>query len=123
MKCIIAGSRSITDYKILQDEVKKSGFDITEIVSGNASGVDKLGEQYAREHKILLKVMPAKWGKHGRSAGHIRNREMAEYVGKEGGLILIYDGKSPGSTSMLNIAKSLGLKIHVRIVDAKSTST
>ena len=43
MKVIIAGSRNFTDYKVLQDAIKNSGFKITEVVSGGAKGVDSLG--------------------------------------------------------------------------------
>jgi predicted Rossmann fold nucleotide-binding protein DprA/Smf involved in DNA uptake len=115
-KIIIAGSRIITNYQFVVDAVKESGFTLTEIVSGNARGVDSLGEQYARENKIFLKIMPAQWRKHGKSAGYKRNVEMAEYVGKEGALILVWDGKSAGSGHMLNIAKEKGLKVYEKII-------
>ncbi len=38
MKTIIAGSRSITDMSIVTDAIAKSGFDITTVISGMASG-------------------------------------------------------------------------------------
>ena len=40
MKTIIAGSRTIVDYQALLDAVVDSNFDITEVVSGGARGVD-----------------------------------------------------------------------------------
>lgn len=46
MRTIIAGSRSITDYALIQKAVSESGFEITEVVSGGAIGVDRLGERW-----------------------------------------------------------------------------
>ena len=53
MKLIVAGGRDFTDYKLLKETL--DGFqqeygNITEVVSGTAKGVDKLGEQYANEN-------------------------------------------------------------------------
>jgi hypothetical protein len=44
-------------------------------------------------------------GKHGRSAGPKRNRKMAEY---SDALLLIWDGESPGSSSMKKAMIALG---------------
>lgn len=110
MKVIIAGSRSITEYSIIKQAVEESGFSITEIVSGMAKGVDKLGEQYANEKSILLKQFPADWSK-GRHAGFTRNVQMAEYADA---LIAIWDGQSKGTAHMINIARGLKLKIFIK---------
>jgi predicted Rossmann fold nucleotide-binding protein DprA/Smf involved in DNA uptake len=61
MKTIIAGSRDITDYALVVRAVVESKFCITEVVSGTASGVDKLGERYALEKGIAIKSFPAAW--------------------------------------------------------------
>ena len=45
MKVIIAGSRGITDGRLVSAAVAASGFDITEVVSGTCHGVDQLGER------------------------------------------------------------------------------
>ena len=44
MKVIIAGSRDIIDYQLVVDTIKESNFIITEVVCGEASGVDSLGK-------------------------------------------------------------------------------
>jgi hypothetical protein len=108
MKVIIAGSRTITDYQLVEDAVSESGLKITEVVSGRAQGVDTLGEVWAARHSVPVKPFPADWNTHGKSAGPIRNRQMAEYADA---LILIWDGKSRGSFNMLQTARSCGLKI------------
>lgn len=98
MKVIIAGSRNIDDYKLVVDTITKSGYDITEVVSGCATGVDRLGEQWARTNNIPITEMPADWNRYGRSAGPYRNRAMAEYADAA---IVIWDGKSRGSRNMI----------------------
>lgn len=44
MKVVIAGSRTILDSSVIAEAIDKSGFEITEIVSGGAQGVDRLAE-------------------------------------------------------------------------------
>lgn len=100
MKVIIAGSRTITDYKLVKEFVDKQELDITEIVCGKASGVDSLGEKYALEKNIPVKYFPADWNAYGKSAGYKRNLQMGEYGDL---LILIWDGKSKGSKLMKDI--------------------
>ena len=83
MKVIIAGSRTITDHMFAEDAmgafIKEHG-KITEIVSGGARGADQLGEELAHFYMIPLKRFPADWDAHGKAAGPIRNRQMAEYA-------------------------------------------
>lgn len=110
MKTIIAGSRNIVEYQSVLDAIKASGFEITEVVSGGARGVDSLGERYAKEKGIPLKVFPADWESYGRKAGIMRNTEMSCYADA---LIAVWNGDSPGTYNMLNQAKSKGLKIYV----------
>jgi len=118
MRTIIAGSRGVTDYALVKKAVILSGFatEITEVVSGTAAGVDTLGERWAKEHDIPCKRMPANWSAHGRQAGFLRNREMAKYAGMEGALIAIWDGNSHGTHSMIVVAKSMGMRVHVLYV-------
>lgn len=98
MRVIIAGSRNISDYKLIAETIIKSGFNITEVVSGCATGVDTLGEQWARANDVPIKEMPANWNRHGNSAGPIRNRDMAEYADAA---IIIWDGESRGTRNMI----------------------
>lgn len=110
MKVIIAGSRDFDNYLHLLQAVVKSGFDITEVVSGGARGADALGELLARDLDFDLKRFPADWNKHGRAAGPIRNGEMAEYADA---LIAMWDGVSTGTANMIKQANERGLKVHV----------
>lgn len=110
MKVIIAGSRTITDYAIVVAAIKASGFEITEVVSGGAWGVDSLGEKWAYENGINKRVFMANWKTDGKRAGPIRNQRMSEYANA---LIAVWDGLSPGTRDMIARAEKLGLKVYI----------
>lgn len=115
-KTIIAGSRTIDDYAELEKAIVDSGLEISFVISGNASGVDKMGERWAREHARSLSglwIFKADWEKYGKRAGHIRNKEMSEVADA---LILLWDGYSRGSANMLEIAKAKKLFIYEKNV-------
>ncbi|WNF07240.1 DUF2493 domain-containing protein [Brevibacillus borstelensis] len=115
-KVIVAGTRTFNDYSRLKREIddflKETyvfGAPIT-IVSGGARGADKLGERYAKENDYLVEVHPADWDRHGKRAGYIRNKEMAEVANA---LIAFWDGKSRGTRMMIELARSHGLDVRV----------
>lgn len=110
MKLIIAGSRDFQDYEFLKHSLAFF-LDITEvdpkdltIVSGGARGADALGERFAKEFNIPVEVFPANWNLHGKAAGMIRNRQMAEYADH---LIAFRKNESKGTTHMINCIKKL----------------
>jgi hypothetical protein len=81
---IIAGCRDIYDYEAVRRAVENSGFQVTEVVSGCATGVDTLGERWAEENGVPVKRFPADWNKYGKAAGGMRNGDMAVYA-RDGG--------------------------------------
>ena len=111
MKTIIAGSRDIDDMKLLESAIAESKMDITIVVCGEARGVDWLGKEWAISHNIPVHSFPANWSLHGKSAGFIRNTEMAENADA---LIAVWDGESRGTKMMIDIAKKKGLKVFVK---------
>lgn len=113
MRVIIAGCRHFTDYELVDMAIKESNLDITTVISGGAKGVDRLGEIYAESMNITLHVFEADWERHGRAAGPIRNRKMAENADA---LIAVWDGKSRGTKNMIETAKKLGLLVFVKLV-------
>ena len=104
MKFIIAGSRTFEDYDLLEDVCDRffAGRKIYMIASGGAKGADQLGERYAANHQIPVMKFSADWDTYGRSAGPIRNQEMAEWAS---GLLAFWDGKSRGTWDMIKKAK------------------
>lgn len=114
MKLIIAGSRtvfaSVIEITALLDHHKLTP---TEIVSGTAKGIDMCGEDFARYAKLKCRQFPADWDKFGKSAGHKRNAQMAEYADA---LLLIWDGESRGSAGMKSIMQKLGKPVYEAVV-------
>ena len=111
MKVIIAGSRTIKYYALVEKAIIDSGYAVGEIICGGAAGVDASGYAYAQAHALPCTIVVPRWAEHGRSAGPRRNKQMAALAGKDGALILIWDGCSKGSASMLKEAKKIGMKI------------
>lgn len=126
MKVIIAGSREFDDFEAMLGfmSVLPTEWDITEVVSGGARGADRLGESFAHLYNKSVKVFPADWDKHGKSAGILRNREMADYAD---GLIAFWDGVSPGTKHMIVSMYARNKPVHIcfigHILDMKNAST
>ena len=77
-----------------------------EIISGCAKGPDTLGIRWALEHGVPVRKFPAKWKIWGKSAGFVRNEEMAN----EGThLLALWDGESSGTRHMIECARRKGL--------------
>ena len=114
MKVVIAGSRDITDYNILLKAIKECPFQITEVISGRARGVDTLGEQFAEDYGLKLHPFPADWKRLGNAAGPIRNAQMADFADA---VLCVWDGVSSGTKDMMNQTKKRGLPLYVFKVD------
>lgn len=117
MRVIVAGSRNLHDMNVVASAIRQSGFTVTEVVSGGAPGVDRLGEAWARLNNIPVRIFPADWVRFGPSAGPRRNVQMAAYADA---LVAIWDGRSPGTRHMISEAQRRGLAIHLVTVSAES---
>ncbi len=108
-RVIIAGSRDFNNYEYLCNTMdyllSKKTDDIT-IVCGECRGADTLGKKYAVEHGYNIASYPADWNKYGKSAGHIRNTEMAKNADA---LVAFWDGISRGTKDMIVLAEKYGL--------------
>lgn len=115
VRLIIAGGRDYDNYNELErvTDYMLSNLIATHkivIVSGGARGADSLAVQYAQIRGYELITMPADWEVHGRSAGYIRNAQMAEVATH---LLAFWDGKSRGTKHMIDIAHNMKIKVHV----------
>lgn len=112
MRTIIAGSREGFSLADVHRAIEKSGFqdEITEVVSGGARGVDRLGEGWGKARGLPVRQFIPDWEKHKKGAAHVRNQEMADYASA---LILVWDGVSTGSADMLQRAQKAGLRVYV----------
>jgi hypothetical protein len=128
MKLIIAGSRTFDfgwydiDRAICISRLPEI---VTEVVCGTAKGIDLAGKEWANEDwkqdyptsshngPIPVKEFPADWNTHGKAAGPIRNKQMAEYADA---LLLIWDGESKGSANMKREMEKLGKPVYEVII-------
>jgi hypothetical protein len=118
MKVIIAGSRSICDRELVRKAIADSRFHVTEVVCGGAAGVDAIGQDWAWERFLPVRVFPADWSQHGKAAGMIRNQQMATYADA---LIAVWDGESPGTQHMIEFARKAKRKVYVYVLTPSSS--
>ncbi|MBB6463847.1 SLOG family protein [Flammeovirga kamogawensis] len=114
-KLIIAGTRSFKDHALLDSYTKEftAVFNLyalnTELVSGGGKGADEIGEEFGRRYGFNVKRFLPDWSV-GKKAGPMRNRQMAEYATH---LICFWDGVSPGTKNMMQLAKRYNLTFWV----------
>ena len=106
-RVVVAGGRDFSDYVLLCEKLDMLLRDKVEvmIISGGASGADRLGERYAKARGLALSVQPADWEKHGRGAGFIRNGEMLVECDA---VVAFWDGKSRGTAHMIRETEKSG---------------
>lgn len=113
MKLMVCGSRSITDYEWIISKINEVVKDdklynkISCIVSGGAKGVDRIGEEYAKNNNITISRYLPLWDLHGKSAGFKRNIEMiknSDYV------LIFWDGVSKGTKHDIDFCKRINKK-------------
>lgn len=123
MKVIVAGTRTFDDQRLVFDMLNNLNIDVEEIVSGHCKRFvddqeiytpDRLGEIWAIDNNIPVRLFPANWEKYGRYAGPIRNKEMAEYADYA---VIFWDGQSSGTRSMIKEMNRLKkpLMVHVYV--------
>jgi hypothetical protein len=141
----------ISDYefvkKILLDIISKEQYNLEipsseiEIISGNANrGADWLGEKFAREYSLSLRLFPVNWndmnppviigtnayGTYNKLGGNNRNQKMADYMLSSGGGITIafnaeQSKKTTGTKNMIRISKAIGFKVyHIKCQDKQN---
>lgn len=111
MKVIIAGSRTCDDKKIIWGALDNSKFEITELISGGAIGVDRIGEDWAKSKKIPVTIYRPHYGvENPRYAPLLRNTDMAQ---NGDALIAIWKNKTRGTAHMIQCMKDLGKPIEI----------
>jgi YspA, cpYpsA-related SLOG family len=114
VKVIVAGSRRIATYELVQETLDSSPFKISTLLSGTAAGVDSLAEGWATEHEIPIERYPLDWKANKKNAPLIRNCEMSVAADA---FIAIWDGYSRGTWGMIEVAAHYRLQVYIRTVD------
>lgn len=93
MRAIISGGRDVRITNIGEDTLYKifTCYNIKIIANGMARGVDSDASIIAKKAGINVFEFPAEWDKYGKSAGYIRNRQMLDFIGP-GGILIVFDG-------------------------------
>lgn len=109
MRLVIYGSRdvdpTIADITNKLNDNGISEEDIEEVVCGMARGADLAGKRWAEAFGIPVAEFPAEWDRYGKSAGYIRNRQMAKYATHGLGF---WKGESRGTAHMTTLLVASG---------------
>jgi hypothetical protein len=111
MKILVCGGRDFEDrdfvFRVLDDLHKQLGF-YTLIHGACPTGADKFADDWAKERGVAAWAFPANWRKHGRAAGPIRNRDMAERTSPD--FVVAFPGGA-GTRNMIDISAELGINL------------
>lgn len=115
MRVLVCGGRDYSDYdtvcKTLDEIINlpfEEAYTKVVIIHGMARGADALADKYAVNRYIPVESYPADWEKHGRAAGHVRNKQMLD-EGKPDLVIAFPGGK--GTANMVEQAQKAGIKV------------
>ena len=109
-KIIVAGGRDFSDRSLMSGVMDCLINEDDVILCGMAKGADQLAWDIANEWGYQVEKHPADWNKYGKSAGPVRNQEMAMAADA---LIAFWDGSSRGTKDMISKAVTAGLEMHV----------
>lgn len=115
MKLAVVGSRKcfgLRDETIIYQKIAEavSEHNITEIVTGGASGADYYAERFAKENKIKCTIFNPDFEKYpitlyGFAAYHKRNQQI---VNNSDMVLAFMKGKSVGTMITINLAGKIG---------------
>ena len=115
MKVCITGSRGFTDENYLIEKVNQliEQDSITQpftLICGMARGADITGYRVCEDNDIEIIEYPADWNTHGKSAGFIRNEEMANACDCA---VIFWDGQSVGTANMIKLMRNRNKPVYV----------
>ena len=113
MKVLVCGGRDYADYERLYqilDDFNK-GYPGLQICHGGARGADILAGGWAAERGVPCTVFPADWGRYGRGAGPIRNKQMLDEF--KPNMVIAFPGGA-GTQNMIRLARKAGVIVHIQ---------
>lgn len=109
MIVLVAGPRTFFDKVFIWHHLALHISPDDTIIHGNANGVDKIAEEYAKHRGIKYEAYSASWA-FGLVGGHSRNQIMAHKADKA---IIFWDGLSTGTADMIARMKFEGKEVQI----------
>jgi hypothetical protein len=112
-KLAIVGSRTFNNYELLRQVLNPAADMISEVISGGATGADKLAERWSLENSIPCQVIRPDWRPNGiydKGAGFKRNILIVQACDK---LLCLWDGVSRGCINSVDHCVRLQKPYHV----------
>lgn len=112
MKVLVCGDRRWNHAGKILDRLGKLPLD-TIILEGGASGADTLARHAAERLGLKVVEFPAEWGKYGKSAGPLRNRQMLD---ENPVLVIAFHSNlavSRGTKDTVNEARRRGIPVEI----------
>ena len=106
MKLLIVGSRIIDNFD-LSPYIQT---DVDTIISGGASGIDTLAEQYADKCRISKYIIRPRYDLYGRAAPIKRNEQMVDMADA---VLVVWDGISKGTKYTVKYAEKIHKPIKI----------
>lgn len=127
MRVLVCGSRHFDDWDLMNSELIKVWRSLPYleesgnkkdllIIEGGAKGADFLSRVWAKFSNVDFIEFPADWNKHGKAAGHIRNKQMLD-EGKPYLVIAFLAKDSRGTANMIQQAEASGIPVKTISID------
>ena len=110
MKVLVCGGRDFSNRALMfstLDRVREKHGDAMTIIHGAASGADRLAEEWAKSREIDYRGFPARWRKHGKAAGPVRNKRMRDFATPDA--VIAFPG-GRGTQNMCDLMREHGVE-------------
>lgn len=110
LRVLVCGGRDYQDREAVYRELDKLHLfhGIEAVITGGASGADKIADDWARAYRVANIRFLAEWNRYGPAAGPIRNRRMLEEAYPD--LVIAFPG-GHGTSDMMTQARKRGLRV------------
>ena len=112
MKVLICGDRNWDLHDPILNRISKLPIGAI-IIHGGCHGADKMAAKVALQCSYKVQEFIADWGKHGKAAGPIRNRQMLD---EKPDLVIAFHSdlsKSKGTADTVREARKRGIPVEV----------
>jgi hypothetical protein len=113
-RLLVTGARVWDDYVLLYnvlDRYRDEHPDLVIVHGACPKGADDLAEEWAIYSGTPTEPYPANWNLHGKSAGHIRNKEMVDT--KPDSAVAFIKGESRGTKNCLSHIQKAGIPYEI----------